>query len=570
MALSLGATTLSALYLGSTAISTAYLGSVQVYDAGGAAFDPVSLFASGEEGALFLPGPTTSFLSTTDLTPAGAGDTVGFQMDTSQGAGYSGGAFTGLGSELVTNGDFSTGDLTGWVASSSGTLTSSVVSGKLELVHTGSSVSQFSFPVSVVAGVSYIFSGQVGADLGGSAASLLLKTSSSSSSGTTLATVFSTPLDGSAASGEVVYTASSTTTVWVALRQGITNTTRLWDNISVRELPGNHATQGTAAARPVLARVPSGGRRNLLEYTEEFDNAYWTKSGVTVSANAATAPDTSSTADELIEDSSTGLHLSYKDTGIVASSTEFTTSIYAKQNTRRYFSIVLFGTSGDWTMTTFDLQAGTVTEDRNNDPTRFTSLSSSIVDDGDGWYRCIVTVTQVTNTIDTRFFLSNTGTPYADTTFNSTVGGPSYAGDGTSGIYIWGAQLEEASTASAYQKVVTENDVTEAGVDSVFYAFDDEVDDAINWTAPADTDYTISYVDTAGNVTTLTGQSLSGATDILLDPALVGYLAIDRALTAQEKINLESYLVGLAGGESRTEVTWDSTADTYTQSEVFL
>lgn len=75
----------------------------------------------------------------------------------------------------------------------------------------------------------------------------------------------------------------------------------------------------------------------------------------------------------------------------------------------------------------------------------------------------------------------------------------------------------------------------------VFYVQDDTVDDALNWTAPTDTDYTISYVDTAGNVTTLTGQSLSGATDILLDPALVGYLAVDRALTAGETTSLETY-----------------------------
>ena len=83
MALNLGTTAIGALYLGSTAISTAYLGSVQVYDAGGAAFDPVSLFASGEEGALFLPGPTTCFTDTAGTTAAGAGDSVARINDTS-------------------------------------------------------------------------------------------------------------------------------------------------------------------------------------------------------------------------------------------------------------------------------------------------------------------------------------------------------------------------------------------------------------------------------------------------------------------------------------------------------
>ena len=79
----------------------------------------------------------------------------------------------------------------------------------------------------------------------------------------------------------------------------------------------------------------------------------------------------------------------------------------------------------------------------------------------------------------------------------------------------------------------------------VYYLDDDEVDDAINWTAPAGT-YTIAYVNTSGTVTTLTGQSLSGATNILLDPALVAYVAVDRALTGAETSGLQSYLAGLA------------------------
>lgn len=75
MALSLGATTLAALYLGSTAISTAYLGSVQVYDAGGA-FTPASLFASGEQGAWYEPSTTTCFTDTAGTIPATVGDAV--------------------------------------------------------------------------------------------------------------------------------------------------------------------------------------------------------------------------------------------------------------------------------------------------------------------------------------------------------------------------------------------------------------------------------------------------------------------------------------------------------------
>jgi hypothetical protein len=43
---------------------------------------------------------------------------------------------------------------------------------------------------------------------------------------------------------------------------------RLYDNISVKELAGNHATQATTASRPTYGIVPLGGRRNLLLATD--------------------------------------------------------------------------------------------------------------------------------------------------------------------------------------------------------------------------------------------------------------------------------------------------------------
>lgn len=73
---------------------------------------------------------------------------------------------------------------------------------------------------------------------------------------------------------------------------------------------------------------------------------------------------------------------------------------------------------------------------------------------------------------------------------------------------------------------------------------DDGVDDALNWIAPAD-DYTIARVNSAGTVTILTAQALSGATDILLETNTAGYVAIDRALTSAETTSLTAYLEGL-------------------------
>jgi len=62
--MNLGTASITALYLGPTAISTVYLGSTQVYSAGGA-FSPLSLFASGEEGAWYDPSDLTTMWTDT-------------------------------------------------------------------------------------------------------------------------------------------------------------------------------------------------------------------------------------------------------------------------------------------------------------------------------------------------------------------------------------------------------------------------------------------------------------------------------------------------------------------------
>jgi hypothetical protein len=240
---SIGLTTSAALIVlrelsGSPSFSLATSGTLDSL-----AFDPVSLFASGEEGALFLPGPTTSFLSTTDLTPAGAGDTVGFQMDTSQGAGYSGG-FTGLGSELVTNGTFDTD--TNWTKGANWTISGGVAT-TTAANSSGRAITQSGI---LTAGKTYYVSFTI--------------TAGDPRTGLTAVRLDDGGinlhfLDGSSTypiQVDAVYTATSADFgLSTSAGSGGAESFSI-DNISVRELPGRMQTQITTAARPTLQDSP--------------------------------------------------------------------------------------------------------------------------------------------------------------------------------------------------------------------------------------------------------------------------------------------------------------------------
>ena len=169
--------------------------------------------------------------------------------------------------------------------------------------------------------------------------------------------------------------------------------------------------------------------RNLILRTEEFDNAYWTQNGVTITANATTSPNATVTADQAVEGLTTTHQVSFA-TGVTAGST-YTFSVYIKPNGRPRARIVTTATSLGTQVAIFDVTAGT-----------FVSGSGSISNAGNGWYRCSQTFTATATESVTYRFRPDNGT---------TDG---YTGDGASGFFLWGAQLEVGPTPTAYQGVV--------------------------------------------------------------------------------------------------------------------
>ena len=175
---------------------------------------------------------------------------------------------------------------------------------------------------------------------------------------------------------------------------------------------------------------PSSARTNLLTYSEQFDNAVWIKARSTITANTVTAPDGTTTADKLVEDTTASNTHNISQTITSIASTTYTFSCYLKKAERNW-AVIVFNNSGVYPAVYIDLNSGTIGNITG-------SVTATITSVGNGWYRCTATVIATSTSLNS-YILISTGN-----------GIQVYIGDGTSGIYLWGAQLEASSTATAY------------------------------------------------------------------------------------------------------------------------
>jgi hypothetical protein len=203
-------------------------------------------------------------------------------------------------------------------------------------------------------------------------------------------------------------------------------------------------------------------RANLLVRSEEFDNASWTtnKTAITVAADQALAPNGTTTAESLVPDSGITIGTGSTNTFIrqditkAASAITYTLSFYAKAFGYTAIRIVQRdnASSSNFSAVTFSLSDGSIL----NGPTTagtFTSASASTVALANGWYRCQLTFTTGTETANRILVV-----PAAST--NTTT-------DGTSGIYIWGAQIEAGSFPTSYIPTTTATVTRSADVASI-------------------------------------------------------------------------------------------------------
>ena len=187
---------------------------------------------------------------------------------------------------------------------------------------------------------------------------------------------------------------------------------------------------GVVSGCPSLLLEPA--RTNLVTYSEDFSESIWTKSGSSV-VSGFISPDGTASAFKLVEDTSTGSHKIYQNIAGTTANADYSISFYVKPNGNDYVTLNPTGLSASNTQ--FNLSTKTVAIDNYAGATY---SNGKIEELANGWLRCSATVNEPYGAIYAHIYTSPT-TSYL-----------SYTGDGTSGLYIWGAQLELGSYPTSY------------------------------------------------------------------------------------------------------------------------
>jgi hypothetical protein len=167
-------------------------------------------------------------------------------------------------------------------------------------------------------------------------------------------------------------------------------------------------------------------RTNLATYSEQFDNADWSKINSSITANADISPDGYTNADRIYDDAASGQHRVGKNISVV-SATTYTFSVFAKKGSLRYcYLLTTAGGASDRYY--FDLQDGVSI-----------TAGGKIEDYGSGWYRISAQVTAAA-----------TGNELFAFNLTNSSSSPNYLGTGTGYHMIYGYQVEAGNYQTSY------------------------------------------------------------------------------------------------------------------------
>jgi len=174
-------------------------------------------------------------------------------------------------------------------------------------------------------------------------------------------------------------------------------------------------------------------RTNLVLQSETWNHNSWTKNASTVEANQIASPlDLSAfTADLLKEDSANAEHW-VRSSNITASLGQtFTMSFYAKAKERTFIKVNFLNSGVVSYNVWINLSNGAITSKNAN-----LTVTTELI--GSGFYRITLTAQAAATTLNLLVALA-TGDA-----------NDSYAGDGSSGAYVFGAQVEQDNFVSNY------------------------------------------------------------------------------------------------------------------------
>ena len=221
-----------------------------------------------------------------------------------------------------------------------------------------------------------------------------------------------------------------------------TTATRVNENGIIESVANNIPRIDYTSGQGAILVEPQ--RTNLVLRSEEFDNASWLKSGsaTTITENTTTAPNGTLTADKW-STAFAGSRYVYKTISI--SSGNVTASFFVKKDTSDWFFLnIVDGTNNAGY--TFNVANGSLGQSISSGITP----TASIIDFGNGWYRCSVMATVSGTSVQIRGYIASSSSSV------STAIGAS--------LFVWGAQLEQGPYATSYIPTVDSTSTRNADV----------------------------------------------------------------------------------------------------------
>lgn len=178
--------------------------------------------------------------------------------------------------------------------------------------------------------------------------------------------------------------------------------------------------------------------QNLLLWSDQFAAANWTSTRVTVGANVTTAPDGTSTADTITEDSTaSSTHFVQQGFTVSSSAASFCFAVALKAGSRSFARINIIENTGA-TTAFVDLNLSDGSTQNGSPGANWSDVRSFSVDLGDGWWMFAM-VARKTNAATSLTARLNIAT---------SLGGVIYSGDGSSNIYAWRATASQSAVPS--------------------------------------------------------------------------------------------------------------------------